>query len=139
MDDLLGAALSMAVRNCKLLKFAYAFKFPMNPRITTCFFILFSLISASAHSQHLFGNPNCASWQKLAAPEKTSWLNAFLAPLNLTNVARKKSKEDKFSKLTSLDTAVNYVDVFCAANTEDFASVGAIKFLDELTLEKPFN
>jgi hypothetical protein len=107
----------------------------MNFRIAICFFITSALISASVQSQHLFGNPNCASWQKLAASEKTSWLNAFLAPLNLTNVARKKLKEDKFSKLTSMDTAVNYVDVFCAANTEDFASVGAIKFLDELTLE----
>lgn len=111
----------------------------MNIRLAMCFFITLTLISAPAQSQHLFGNPNCTSWQKLAVSEKTSWLNAFLAPLNLTNVARKKLKEDKFSKLTSLDTAVNYVDVFCAANTEDFASVAAIKFLDELTLEKPFN
>lgn len=111
----------------------------MNLRLTIYFFITFTLISASAHSQHLFGNPNCTSWPKLSAPEKTSWLNAFLAPLNLTHVARKKPKEDKFSKLTSLDTAVNYVDIFCAANTEDSASVGAIKFLDELTLEKPLN
>lgn len=107
----------------------------MTLRLTTFFFIISTLISASAQSQHLFGNPNCTSWQKLAAAEKTSWLNAFLAPLNLTNVARKKSKEDKFSKLTSLDTAVSYVDVFCAANKEDFASVAAIKFLDELTRE----
>jgi len=107
----------------------------MNPRLTICFFITSALISASAQGQHLFGNPNCTSWQTLAVNEKTSWLNAFLAPLNLTNVARKKLKEDKFSKLTSLDTAVSYVDVFCAANTEDFASVAAIKFLDELTLE----
>ena len=119
----------------KFLSPGYVFKLLMNPRLTVCFFITFTLISASALSQHLFGNPNCTSWQKLAASEKTSWLNAFLAPLNLTNVARKKSKEDKFSKLTSLDTAVNYVDVFCAANTEDFASVAAIKFLDELTRE----
>jgi hypothetical protein len=111
----------------------------MNIRLAMCFFITSTLISAPAHSQHLFGNPNCTSWQKLAVNEKSSWLNAFLAPLNLTNVARKKLKEDKFSKLTSLDTAVIYVDVFCAANTEDFASVAAIKFLDELTLEKPLN
>ena len=111
----------------------------MNIRLAMCFFIVSTLISVSAHSQHLFGNPNCTSWPKLTASEKTSWLNAFLAPLNLTNVARKKLKEDKFSKLTSLDTAVNYVDIFCTANTEDFASVGAIKFLDELTLEKPLN
>ena len=107
----------------------------MNPRLTVCFFFTVTLMSSSAQSQHLFGNPNCTGWQKLVVSEKTSWLNAFLAPLNLTNVARKKSKEDKFSKLTSLDTAVNYVDVFCAANTEDFASVAAIKFLDELTRE----
>ena len=125
----------MAVRVGKPLSSLYIFKLLMNFRIAICFFITSALISASAQSQHLFGNPNCASWQKIAAAEKTSWLNAFLAPLNLTNVARKKLKEDKFSKLTSLDTAVNYVDVFCAANTEDFASVGAIKFLDELTLE----
>jgi hypothetical protein len=126
--DLLGAALSMA-----------GWALLMNPRLAICFLITSTLIWAPAHSQHLFGNPNCISWQKLAMPEKSSWLNAFLAPLNLTNVARKKLKEDKFSKLTSLDTAVNYVDVFCAVNTEDFASVAAIKFLDELALEKPLN
>jgi hypothetical protein len=125
----------MAGRIVKFLSPAYFLKLLMNPRLTICFFITSALISASAQGQHLFGNPNCTSWQTLAVNEKTSWLNAFLAPLNLTNVARKKLKEDKFSKLTSLDTAVSYVDVFCAANTEDFASVAAIKFLDELTLE----
>lgn len=119
----------------KFLRPAYVFKLLINPHLNLSLFITLTLISVSAQGQHLFGNPNCPSWQKLAASEKTSWLYAFLAPLNLTNVARKKSKEDKFGKLTSLDTAVNYVDVFCAANTEDSASVGAIKFLDELTLE----
>ena len=125
----------MANRGVKLLRLIYVFKILMNSRLTICVFFISALISASAQSQHLFGNPNCTSWQTLAVKEKTSWLNAFLAPLNLTNVARKKSKEDKFSKLKSLDTAVSYVDVFCSANTEDSASVGAIKFLDELTLE----
>lgn len=53
----------------------------MNIRLIICFFITSTLIAASAHSQHLFGNSNCISWQKLAVIEKTSWLNAFLAPL----------------------------------------------------------
>ena len=97
--------------------------------------LLLSCILLSAHSQHLFGNPSCSDWQKLPASEKTTWLNAYLVPLNLTNVARKKPKVDKFSQLTSLDSAVVYVDSFCAANTNDSAALGAIRFLDEMTSE----
>ena len=51
----------------------------------------------------------------------------------MTNVARKKPKVDKFSQLNSLDSVVLYVDQFCVANTDASASVGAIRFLDELT------
>ena len=105
----------------------------MHLLITTCLFVTLTFISATANSQHLFGNPSCANWQKLPHTEKTTWLNAFLVPLNLTNVSRKKPKEDKFSKLPSMDSAVLYVDGFCDANAEEFASLGAIKFLDELT------
>ena len=59
-----------------------------------------------------------------------NWGNATL---NMTNVARKKLKVDKFSQLTSLDSVVVYVDGFCGANTDAAAAVGAIRFLDELT------
>jgi len=42
---------------------------------------------------------------------------------------------DKFSQLKSLDSAILYVDGFCSANAVDFAAVGAIRFLSELTSE----
>lgn len=89
-----------------------------------------------SHPQHLFGNPSCMGWQAWSRDEKTTWLNAFLVPLNLTNVARKKPKEDKFSKLPSLDGAVLHVNNYCNVNSQAQASVGAIQFLDELT-EQP--
>jgi hypothetical protein len=97
--------------------------------------VLWSLLSLPAHSQHLFGNPLCTDWPALSSSEKTTWLNAYLVPLNLTNVSRKKPRVDKFSQLTSLDAAVLYVDGFCAANTPEYAAVGAIRYLDELTSE----
>jgi len=97
--------------------------------------LLCSLISINANSQHLFGNPSCSDWQNIAFNEKTTWLKAYLVPLNLTNVSRKKPRVDKFSQLTSLDSVVVYVDKFCVSNTDAFASVGAIRFLDELTIE----
>ena len=102
------------------------------------YFIL-SLLSLTAYSQLLFGNPSCSDWQKLTVNEKTIWLNAYLVPLNLTNVSRKKPKVDKFSQLTSLDSAVHYVNGFCVSGTDEFASVGAIRFLDELTNEPKGN
>ena len=104
---------------------------PTNNYISLC--VLLGLISFNANSQHLFGNPNCADWQQLSNSEKTPWLNAFLVPLNMTNVVRKKLKVDKFSQLTSLDSVVVYVDGFCGANTDAAAALGAIRFLDELT------
>ena len=97
--------------------------------------VVMTFFTLTANSQHLFGNPNCSDWQKLSAKEKLTWLNAYLVPLNLTNVSRKKPRVDKFSQLTSLDSGVLYVDNFCTSNTNDFASVGAIRFLDELTME----
>ena len=104
---------------------------PTSNYISSC--LLLSLISFNANSQHLFGNPACADWQQLSNSEKTTWLNAYLVPLNMTNVARKKLKVDKFSQLASLDSVVVYVDGFCGANTEASAAVGAIRFLDEFT------
>jgi hypothetical protein len=92
------------------------------------FFVFFSLFASHANSQNLFGNPSCTSWKTTSNIEKTTWLNAFLAPLNLTNISRKKLTENKFSKLPSLDTAVQYVDNFCEANANEFASLGAIQF-----------
>jgi hypothetical protein len=100
--------------------------------IASCF-VIFSLFASHANSQNLFGNPSCTSWKTTSNIEKTTWLNAFLAPLNLTNISRKKLTENKFSKLPSLDTAVQYVDNFCEANANEFASLGAIQFLDKLT------
>ncbi len=97
------------------------------------FFVIFSLFASHANSQNLFGNPSCTSWKTTSNIKKTTWLNAFLAPLNLTNISRKKLTENKFSKLPSLDTAVQYVDNFCEANANEFASLGAIQFLDKLT------
>ena len=79
--------------------------------IASCF-VIFSLFASHANSQNLFGNPSCTSWKTTSNIEKTTWLNAFLAPLNLTNISRKKLTENKFSKLPSLDTAVQYVDNF---------------------------
>ena len=99
----------------------------------TSFLVLCSLLASHARSQNLFGNPSCTNWKITSKIEKTTWLNAFLAPLNLTNVSRKKLPEDKFSKLPSLDPAVHYVDHFCELNANEFASVGAIQFLDKLT------
>ena len=99
----------------------------------TSFLVLCSLLASHAHSQNLFGNPSCTNWKTTSKMEKTTWLYAFLAPLNLTNISRKKLTEDKFSKLPSLDTAVQYVDSFCEFNANEFASVGAIQFLDKLT------
>jgi len=99
----------------------------------TSFFVLCSLLASHAHSQNLFGNPSCTNWKTTSKIEKTTWLNAFLAPLNLTHISRKKLPEDKFSKLPSLDPAVHYVDHFCELNAKEFASVGAIQFLDKLT------
>ena len=110
---------------------------PKNYNLSLFFFL--SLLSVTANSQHLFGNPSCSDWQKLTVNEKTIWLNAYLVPLNLTNVSRKKPKIDKFSQLTSLDSAVHYVNGFCFSSTDEFASVGAIRFLDELTNEPKNN
>ena len=87
-------------------------------------------------AQHLFGNPECAAWQGFDNKQKSTWLNAFLVPLNLTNVARKKPVEDVFTKLASLDPARIYVDNFCLLHVESMASVGAIQYLEALTAEK---
>ncbi len=65
--------------------------------------------------------------------DKTTWLKAYLVPLNMTNVARKKPRVDKFSQLSSLDTAVVHVNQYCASTHGEFASMGAIQYLDELT------
>ena len=99
----------------------------------TCLFVAFSLFASPANSQNLFGNPSCTNWKTTSGIEKSTWLNAFLAPLNLTHISRKKTAEDKFNKLASLDPAVHYVDKFCELNENEFASVGAIQFLDKLT------
>ena len=99
----------------------------------TSLFVICSLFASLANSQNLFGNPSCTNWMTTSKIEKTTWLNAFLSPLNLTNVSRKKLPEDKFSKLPTLDPAVHYVDHFCELNANEFASVGAIQFLDKLT------
>jgi arsenate reductase-like glutaredoxin family protein len=104
-------------------------------KISSC--LLLGLISFSTNSQHLFGNPSCSDWQKQSVGEKTTWLKAYLIPLNLTNVSRKKPKVDAFSQLISLDSVVLYVDQFCAANTDAAAAVGAIRFLDELSATHP--
>ena len=93
------------------------------------------MLSMRVHGQNLFGNPTCADWQKLSTGEKTTWLNAYLVPLNLTNVSRKKPKVDKFTQLASLDSAVFYVNEFCVATFDGCASVCAIRYLDELTIE----
>ena len=102
-------------------------------------FFFFSMLSLTVNSQFLFGNPSCSDWQQLSSREKTTWLNAYLVPLNMTNVSRKKPKVDKFSQLASLDSVVTYVDSFCIANNDDFATVGAFRFLDELTNETKEN
>lgn len=67
------------------------------------------------------------------------WLNAYLVPLNMTNVARTKPKVDKFSQLKSLDSVVVYINSFCISNNDDAAAVGAIQFLDELTSDSQNN
>jgi hypothetical protein len=103
--------------------------------IFTSLFLTVTLIPMTVNSQNLFGNHSCISWLKLPLTEKTTWLNAFLVPLNLTNVSRKKPKEDKFSKLATLEPAVLYVDFFCEANSDEFAAKGAVQFLDDLTSE----
>ena len=106
---------------------------PTSNHFSLC--LLLGLISFNATSQNLFGNPSCADWQQLSHIQKTTWLNAYLVPLNMTNVARKKPLVDKFRQLTSLDSAVQYVDGFCTANPGDVAALGAIRFLDEFTSE----
>lgn len=98
---------------------------------SSIFFIAMS--SLHANGQYLFGNPSCANWNGLPQTEKITWLKAFLVPLNLTNVARKKPKVDKFSQLPSLDPVASYVDTFCETNFEAFASAGAMKFLEAIT------
>lgn len=103
--------------------------------IFTSLLLAATLVPMAVNSQNLFGNPSCINWLKLPHTEKTTWLNAFLVPLNLTNVSRKKPIEDKFSKLATLEPAVLYVDFFCEANSDEFASKGAVKFLDDLTSE----
>ena len=102
-----------------------------------CFLLI--LIPLSVNSQHLFGNPGCSAWQQLSSIDKTTWLNAYLVPLNLTDVSRKKPKVDKFSQLKSLDTALVFVDNFCISNNADSAAAGAIRFLNELTSEYQTN
>jgi hypothetical protein len=102
-------------------------------------FLATLFVSFNSSSQNLFGNPVCLDWQTLTSNEKLTWLNAYLVQLNLTHVARRKPKVDKFSQLTSLDSAVVFVDTFCSKNRDDFASVGAIRFLEELTLESKLN
>lgn len=99
----------------------------------TSLFVALNLFASLAISQNLFGNPSCTNWKITSKIDKTTWLNAFLAPLNLTNISRKKLPEDKFSKLPSLDPAVQYVDKFCELNESEFASIGAVQFLDKLT------
>ncbi len=107
----------------------------MNLRYALVLFTWLALCTVNAHSQHLFGNPACADWKKNSNADKVTWLNAFLVPLNLTHVSRKKPKVDKFKNLPSLESAVKYVDVFCSSHHEEYASVGAVQFLDELTKE----
>ena len=87
----------------------------------------------SAHSQNLFGDPACNDWPKLQNEAKLIWLQAFLAPLNMAHMTRKKSAEDKFSKLPSLQPAVASVDAFCLINSDHRASEGAINFLNIIT------
>jgi hypothetical protein len=107
----------------------------MKIRLEKVLLPLLMLCAMDANSQYLFGNPSCRDWKNISDTDKVTWLNAFLVPLNLTNVSRKKPREDKFSKLPSLDIAVKHVDLFCSSSHEDYASVGAIQFLDALTAE----
>ena len=106
---------------------------PTHWLIHSSLFVSISVLSINANSQYLFGNPSCEAWDKLPHAEKIIWIKAFLVPLNLTNVARKKPKVDKFSQLPSLDPAASYVDTFCKVHSEAFASVGALKFLEVVT------
>lgn len=94
--------------------------------------LLLWVVMIPAQSQNLFGDPACEEWPKLHNEAKLIWLQAFLAPLNMAHMTRKKSAEDKFSKLSSLQPAVVSVDRFCLLNNAQRASEGAIKFLDEL-------
>ena len=57
------------------------------------FFVIFSLFASHANSQNLFGNPSCTNWKTTSNIEKTTLLNAFLAPLNLTNISRKTNRK----------------------------------------------
>ncbi len=109
----------------------------MTFRQLACQSLMLSLLATAAHGQHLFGNPSCSDWPSMSHQDKTTWLKAYLVPLNMTNVARKKPRVDKFSQLSSLDTAVVHVNQYCASNHGEFASRGAIQFLDELTADSP--
>jgi hypothetical protein len=90
-------------------------------------------VMISAHSQNLFGDPACNDWPKLQNEAKLVWLQAFLAPLNMAHMTRKKSAEDKYSKLPSLQPAVASLDTFCQLNSDHRASEGAINFLNIIT------
>ena len=73
----------------------------MSIRHNVSLFFLLSFLSFDANCQNLIGNPNCSDWQTLSIDKKITWLNAYLVPLNLTNVSRKKPKVDKFSQFNS--------------------------------------
>jgi len=94
------------------------------------------VFTTTAHTQHLFGNPSCSDWYPLSSVEKTTWLKAYLVPLNMTNVARIKPKVDAFSQLPSLEPALVHVDLFCTSHPDQYAASGAIQFLDALTSQR---
>ena len=90
------------------------------------------VLAGQVHAQNLFGDPPCADWPEIQSASKLAWLNAFLAPLNMATLTRKKTLEDKFSKLPSLSPALLSVDAFCVVHPGRHASEGAVVFLDEL-------
>ncbi len=98
------------------------------------FIILFiSLFFAvSANAQNLFGDPRCEDWEKTAQPARLAWITALLAPLNMAYVTRVKPAEDTYSKLASLDNALNAVSTYCAQHPQSQASAGAILYLNTL-------
>jgi len=90
-------------------------------------------VSPTVFAASLHGDPQCQDWPQIELPVKQRWLNAILAPMNMTFMSRVRPPTDKYAQLGSLEPVLEWMDNYCRTQPKQPAINGAVQFFEELT------
>lgn len=90
-------------------------------------------LSPTVFAASLHGDPQCQDWPQIELPVKQRWLNAILAPMNMTFMSRVRPPTDKYAQLGSLEPVLEWMGNYCRTQPKQPAINGAIQFFEELT------